>query len=401
MRPENEFTNDCLRREFSENRPSKVNVKGEPSILPEYSAGTRKTEKEGPTRRQIAGYLTGMLLLLLAVLFVPATSSAQFSVGVSVSFGPPALPIYAQPMCPGPDYIWTPGYWAWDPVYGYYWVPGTWVLAPFVGAMWTPGYWGYNDGMYFWYAGYWGPQVGYYGGIDYGYGYIGYGYSGGYWDHDRFYYNRAVNNIRIDNTKYYYNQRVENNQFTRVSYNGGPGGIRVRPTAGQMAAARLRRFGPLRQQEYQRNFARNDPRQRATVNHGKPYIAATDRPGVFNRGHVVRATRAGGAYRESPRVMRNSGNWKRFAPAGNNRGREYTAPRRQKPNVRMERPAPRQNSYNNYARRAYQGNVSRSERPNQNWARAPQERRVAPEQSFHPAHGEGRGGGNGHGRHFR
>ena len=401
MRPENEFTNDCLRREFSENRPSKVNVKGEPSILPEYSAGTRKTEKEGPTRRQIAGYLTGMLLLLLAVLFVPATSSAQFSVGVSVSFGPPALPIYAQPMCPGPDYIWTPGYWAWDPVYGYYWVPGTWVLAPFVGAMWTPGYWGYNDGMYFWYAGYWGPQVGYYGGIDYGYGYIGYGYSGGYWDHDRFYYNRAVNNIRIDNTKYYYNQRVENNQFTRVSYNGGPGGIRVRPTAGQMAAARLRRFGPLRQQEYQRNFARNDPRQRATVNHGKPYIAATDRPGVFNRGHVVRATRAGGAYRESPRVMRNSGNWKRFAPAGNNRGREYTAPRRQKPNVRMERPAPRQNSYNNYARRAYQGNVSRSERPNQNWARAPQERRVAPEQPFHPAHGEGRGGGNGHGRHFR
>jgi len=399
MRPENEFRNDCLGCELSENRPSKVSSKGEPpSILPQYGAGTRITEEAGLSRRRIAGYLAGMLLLLLAVLFVPATSSAQFSVGVSVSFGPPALPIYAQPMCPGPGYIWTPGYWAWDPAYGYYWVPGTWVEAPFVGAMWTPGYWGYNDGRYFWYAGYWGPQVGYYGGIDYGYGYTGYGYYGGYWDHDRFYYNRAVNNIRIDNTRYYYNRRVENNRFTRISYNGGPGGIRVRPTAGQLSAARRRRFGPLRQQEHQRDFARRDPRQRATVNRGRPYVAATDRPGVFNGGHAVRAARAGGAYREPPRGMRNSGNWQRSAPAGNNKGREYSAPRRQEPNARMERSAPRQN---NYARRAYQGNASRSERPNQNWARAPQERRnnqrrAAPEQSFHPAHGGDHGGGNGH-----
>ena len=28
---------------------------------------------------------------------------------------------------PGPGYIWTPGYWAYDPADGYYWVPGTWV----------------------------------------------------------------------------------------------------------------------------------------------------------------------------------------------------------------------------------------------------------------------------------
>ena len=51
------------------------------------------------------------------------------AVGVSISIAPPVLPVYEQPLCPGPGYIWTPGYWA----YGeddYYWVPGTWVLPP-------------------------------------------------------------------------------------------------------------------------------------------------------------------------------------------------------------------------------------------------------------------------------
>ncbi|HXH48826.1 MAG TPA: hypothetical protein VNM47_05595 [Terriglobia bacterium] len=78
-----------------------------------------------------------------------------------------------------PGYIWTPGYWAWDPAFGYFWVPGTWVLPPFVGAPLTAGYWDSDQGAYVRYAGYWGPAVGYYGGIDYGYGYTGDGYQGG------------------------------------------------------------------------------------------------------------------------------------------------------------------------------------------------------------------------------
>src|SRR5215470_13323301 len=58
-------------------------------------------------------------------------------IDVVVSFGPPELPIYEQPFCPGDGYIWTPGYWAWDGA-EYYWVPGTWILAPEVGFLWTP-----------------------------------------------------------------------------------------------------------------------------------------------------------------------------------------------------------------------------------------------------------------------
>src|SRR5712691_11778605 len=117
-------------------------------------------------------------LLVALVLVTPVSAAqAQVVVGVSIRIAPPLLPVYVQPPIPGPGYIWTPGYWAWDPyVRDYYWVPGTWVLAPAVGLLWTPGYWGWRDGVYIWNGGYWGPRIGYYGGINYGYGYTGIGF---------------------------------------------------------------------------------------------------------------------------------------------------------------------------------------------------------------------------------
>ena len=107
---------------------------------------------------------------------------------------PPALPSYDQPPAPGDGYIWTPGYWAFGQG-GYYWVPGAWVLPPYEDALWTPGYWGYEQTGYFWNAGYWGPEVGYYGGINYGFGYFGFGFYGGCWRDHRFWYNREYSHI--------------------------------------------------------------------------------------------------------------------------------------------------------------------------------------------------------------
>ena len=85
-------------------------------------------------------------LLLGALGVMPATSHAQFGISISINIEPPALPVYVQPPRPQPNYMWTPGYWAWDGVGDYYWVPGTWVLAPQPGYLWTPGYWGWGDG---------------------------------------------------------------------------------------------------------------------------------------------------------------------------------------------------------------------------------------------------------------
>ena len=163
-----------------------------------------------------------------------AASFGQIGIGVSVRIGPPALPVYAQPICPGPGYLWTPGYWGWNDDGGYYWVPGTWVMAP-VGMLWTPGYWGWGGGFYAWHAGYWGPHVGFYGGINYGFGYGGVGFVGGEWRGGAFYYNRYVTNVSVTNVTHVYNRTAVINE-NHVAYNGGEGGVAARPTAQEEAA---------------------------------------------------------------------------------------------------------------------------------------------------------------------
>jgi hypothetical protein len=204
-------------------------------------------------------HIRGIRLLLLAVsmLFLSTASFAQ--VGVSVSIAPPELPVYDQPICPGDGYIWTPGYWAWDGEY--YWVPGTWVLAPEAGYLWTPGYWGWGGSGFIFYDGYWGPSVGFYGGIDYGYGYFGHGYEGGRWDHGHFFYNTAVNHVDPHVIHNVYNTRVNENA-SHVSYNGGNGGINERPTAQEEAAAHDRHIPPVGAQTQHAYAAHNNPQQR-------------------------------------------------------------------------------------------------------------------------------------------
>ena len=121
-------------------------------------------------------------LILAGFLALPLASS-HAQVDISVGFAPPVLPVYQQPPCPVEGYLWTPGYWGYGYDAGdYYWVPGAWVAPPSVGVLWTPPWWGWNNGVYAFNQGYWGPTVGYYGGINYGYGYNGNGYWGGRWE---------------------------------------------------------------------------------------------------------------------------------------------------------------------------------------------------------------------------
>jgi hypothetical protein len=239
------------------------------------------------------------LLLAVGSLAIPAQSRAQVAVGISVQFGPPELPVYEQPLCPGEGYIWTPGYWAWGDD-DYYWVPGTWVLAPEVGFFWTPGYWAWGGNGFIFYEGYWGPVVGFYGGINYGYGYFGHGYEGGRWDNRRFYYNRSVNNVNITEIHNVYNTTVVNNTtVTRVSYNGGNGGINERPTPQEEAAAHEKHISPVSAQIQHVQAARADSTLRASANLGKPPVAATPRPGALNDRGIMPAKQ--GRYNGPPR----------------------------------------------------------------------------------------------------
>ncbi len=196
---------------------------------------------------------------------------------VQASEPPPPLPDYTQPPAPGDDYVWTPGYWNYSDA-GYYWVPGVWVLAPWVGALWTPPWWGYDNGAYLWHSGYWGPNIGYYGGIDYGYGYTGRGYYGAYWNHGQLDYNRAVTNVdpaRIHNV---YNQAVPSERHDRVSYNGGRAGINARPTAQELAVTREPRTPPVRTQVEHARQAASDRAQFAKTSGGRPGALVATRP---------------------------------------------------------------------------------------------------------------------------
>ncbi len=237
-----------------------------------------------------------LLITMLAVAYPAASFAGFFGVGVTVGFAPPPLPVYVQPPCPAPGYIWTPGYWAYSgDDQDYYWVPGTWVVAPTFGWLWTPGYWGLIDAEYVWHEGYWGPHVGFYGGINYGFGYFGSGFVGGYWrDHD-FYYNRSVTNVSNVSINNVYNRTVINNNSygTRPSFNGRSG-VEARPTHGDLLAAREPHRALTAPQRSQSLSARTLPSALASVNHGHPQIAATPRPGIFHGQGVTPSRYVGG-----------------------------------------------------------------------------------------------------------
>jgi hypothetical protein len=224
-------------------------------------------------------------LLALSVLglslLVPLAAPAQ--VRVSIHIAPPPLLIYAQPPVPGEGYIWIPGYWSWsDPDRGYYWIPGTWVLAPNDGDLWTPGYWAFEQSRYFWHSGYWGPQVGFYGGINYGYGYSGSGYQGGRWDRGAFLYNRAISNVDAQVIHHVYSApAVRNRSVNRVSFNGGKSGTAAQPTASERRFQATEHAGPRSEQLEHEAAARGMPTQRASGPRGVPQVAATPRPSQF------------------------------------------------------------------------------------------------------------------------
>ena len=248
---------------------------GEPNTKPIHTDATRL----GPWER---------------FLFVPLSGgeseAAPDGDTVQAAEPPPPLPAYDQPPCPEDGYIWTPGYWSYAEG-GYFWVPGTWVQPPQVGLLWTPGYWGFIGGRYGWHGGYWGSQVGFYGGINYGFGYGGIGFEGGRWAGNRFSYNTAVTNVdrTIVHNTYINNVTVNNVTVNNTSFNGGPRGVSAKPTAQESLALRHPHIAPTPLQQHHILEAAKNPALSARANGGHPTIAATPRPAAFNSPGVVRA----------------------------------------------------------------------------------------------------------------
>lgn len=242
-------------------------------------------------------YITRSIRLPILALLLLAMPAASFAgIFISITVAPPPLPVYVQPACLQAGYMWAPGYWAWGDE-GYFWVPGTWVAAPSVGMLWTPGYWGWANGLYAWNGGYWGPHVGFYGGVNYGFGYGGVGFVGGEWRGGGFFYNSAVMNVSSSRiTNVYVNKTVivNNTTVNNVSYNGGAGGTTSRATAAEQTAAREPHVQPTSAQAQQETGASHNTQLLAKNNGGKPAIAATAKSGDFSPTSAVPAKAAGG-----------------------------------------------------------------------------------------------------------
>lgn len=313
-----------------------------------------------------------VMLLALLVSLIPASSYA--GVFISVGFAPPMLPIYDQPPCPDAGLIWTPGYWDYGPD-GYYWVPGAWVPAPFIGALWTPPYWGWDSGLYMFHPGYWGSSVGYYGGVNYGFGYFGVGFFGGRWSGRDFMYNTAVWNVDRGRVRSTYNDRGNWDRYTvgrgsRASYSGGPGGIRYSPSREERQASSGRRMGETSAQRSLQSSARGDRSSYFRNNQGRPSNPAFARP-------------RGG---ESP--GRGSGNGQPNVRGNENRGPGNAQPNRGAQPNRNVQP----NRGNNQSRPSPQVRQAPQSRPSPEVRQAPQNRpsqqrleRNAPQQQSQPS----------------
>jgi len=318
-----------------------------------------------------------VMLLALLVSLIPASSFA--GVFISVGFAPPMLPIYDQPPCPDAGLIWTPGYWDYGPD-GYYWVPGAWVPAPFIGALWTPPYWGWDSGLYMFHPGYWGTSVGYYGGVNFGFGYFGVGFFGGRWRGRDFMYNTAVWNVDRGRVRSTYNDRGNWDRYrvgrgSRASYSGGPGGIRYSPSREERQAMQGRRMGETPVQRSHQSSARSDRSSYFRNNQGRPSNPAVSRP-------------RGG---ESP--GRGSGNGQPNVRGNENRGPNNAQPNRNVQPNRGTQPNSnvQPNRGNNQSRPSPQVRQAPQSRPSPQVRQVPQNRpsqqrleRSAPQQQSRP-----------------
>jgi hypothetical protein len=107
-----------------------------------------------------------------------------------------------------------------------------------------------------------------------------------------------VNNVNATSMHNVYNKSVTNNTaFNHVSYNGGRGGVSARPTQAEESASRERHSQPTTSQTQHAQAAKGNHALLASVNHGRPAIAATAKPAEFGGRGVVAARQAGAPYK--------------------------------------------------------------------------------------------------------
>jgi WXXGXW repeat (2 copies) len=70
-----------------------------------------------------------------------------------ITQAPPAPLQEVYVASPGPEYLWQPGYWAWQG--RWVWMSGHWAHRPHARAVWVQGHWVHRGHGYVWIGGAW------------------------------------------------------------------------------------------------------------------------------------------------------------------------------------------------------------------------------------------------------
>ena len=142
-------------------------------------------------------------------------------------------------------------------------------------------------GLYGWHGGYWGPHVGFYGGVNYGFGFGGVGFVGGEWRGGVFAYNSAVANFGSVHVTNVYENRTDRYakhhcELTTMSASTAKAVLRRVPRAGELQAEHEQHSKPRRNQTQHMNFAARTARNSPSVNHGAPGTPAASNPKAYH-----------------------------------------------------------------------------------------------------------------------
>ena len=83
-----------------------------------------------------------------------APSFAQVGVGIYIHRTPPPLRVETPPPSPGPDYVWTEGYWNWDGG-RYVWIGGRYIERHGHYGHYVVGRWDWRHGHWEWIPAHW------------------------------------------------------------------------------------------------------------------------------------------------------------------------------------------------------------------------------------------------------
>jgi hypothetical protein len=124
-----------------------------------------------------------------------------------------------------------------------------------------------------------GAAPGFYGGVNYGFGYGGVGFGGGMWVGGVFRYNTAVSNVNVNIVHNTYVDRtvIVNGPVNHASFNG-PNGVMARPSAQEAAYGREQHVAASQAQMAHEHAASMDRNNFAAVNRGRAATAAMSRP---------------------------------------------------------------------------------------------------------------------------